>query len=250
MFYNKDVIQNIFSWINPFDLYRYQTINKSCYDCFSSRKSLFFNKTTNVCVVHLIDINLNEYTDECLEITNAYPHLIPLMKRGDIIENIRDSGYGADGLYFYNGHKIIYMYRDLDVFGTPPKEFRIITGFDILYWYPQNTITNNLFVGESFNSKFFWYNDCTYHFISSEQFDLKNKVVKQLKYVTVEGIQAISEYIVFYHDNEKYILLLDEINYNFIRNDLDICVATEPPEYNKLVGDILKYAETTKYILY
>jgi len=45
------------------------------------------------------------------------------MRRGDIIEDFRVSGYRSNGIYFWNGERIIEQYYEEDDHGTVPEEF-------------------------------------------------------------------------------------------------------------------------------
>lgn len=55
-------------------------------------------------------------------------------QRGDIIVNSDMSGERSDGVWFWDGEKIIEKNTEYDDYGSPPKEFTAIDQFPPDYW--------------------------------------------------------------------------------------------------------------------
>lgn len=56
------------------------------------------------------------------------------LHRGDMIVMGEKSGYRSEGLYFFDGKKLIDQDRSYDDYGTVPAEFQTITEFYPGYW--------------------------------------------------------------------------------------------------------------------
>lgn len=85
--------------------------------------------------IHLI--NLRDVVGGELEIDELeelYPGISQMMRRGDIIENVSYSGYRSQHVWFFDGNQVIGQYYEIDDYGTPPLEFKLVTEFPPGYW--------------------------------------------------------------------------------------------------------------------
>ncbi len=114
--------------------------------------------------VHLIkDDNEYDTDDITIEILDAkYPGLRESIKRGDIIENISQSGYRSDGVNMYDGEKVIDQNYEWDDYGSPSTKFKVITEFPPTYWDARLGIKNSLPTinwEKDSTSSFYWHSD-------------------------------------------------------------------------------------------
>jgi hypothetical protein len=142
----------------------------------------------------MIDRVLNSETDfDVLHITDIedkYPELVPMMKRGDLIENVNESGYRTDGVYCYDGEDIVYLNKRYDDYGDPSSSFQLIKEFPPGYW--DNPAINNKFE-PTYDSNFYWHCDYAYSTINITEYN---------DYV----INTNNKTITFTHNNKKYIV--------------------------------------------
>lgn len=82
--------------------------------------------------VHIVYLDGVDVTTVTLE--KVYPGMTTMLQRGDIIEDAAVSGYRSEGIYFWDGFKVIDQYREWDVYGSPPVEFKLISEFSPGYW--------------------------------------------------------------------------------------------------------------------
>jgi hypothetical protein len=130
-------------------------------------RKIYINKLkskNNNAVVHLVSImshedddsdDDSENSDYYMELVDKYPGIIDMMKRGDIIENVSQSGYRSQGVKFFNGINIIDQNEEIDDYGTVPGEFEIITQFPTGYWDHPDLIINKWY--EPKDSLFYWH---------------------------------------------------------------------------------------------
>jgi len=67
----------------------------------------------------------------CME--RKYPDFRLSLRRGDIIENVEESGYRSNGVYFYDGRGIINLDIDFNDYGSIP--FVVFEEFAPDYWF-------------------------------------------------------------------------------------------------------------------
>lgn len=96
-------------------------------------------KRTDRATVLLVDVEKDEDRGEEHEgekmtklLEAKYPDFRLGLRRGDIIENIKESGYRSDGVYFYDGRSIINLDTDWDDYGSIP--FVVFEEFAPDYW--------------------------------------------------------------------------------------------------------------------
>jgi hypothetical protein len=83
------------------------------------------------------------------DIEDIYPGLTDQLKRGDIIENVDQSGYRSEGVYMIDliGGKFIMVSQNFDVdeYGTPNKNFIGLEEFPLNFWDDNNININKIF---------------------------------------------------------------------------------------------------------
>jgi hypothetical protein len=134
---------------------------------------VFNNNKASVLLINMKD-KYNYYTKnshcKTLEtnMDNCYKNWRLYLRKGDIIENIANSGYRSEGICMYDGEHIIPPNYDEDDYGSPSKTFVIFKDFLPDYWnrcfnedatdlniikkYINNEKTNVVK-----DSKFYWY---------------------------------------------------------------------------------------------
>jgi hypothetical protein len=97
-------------------------------------------KVFQVCV---IEIDWCEDPDQAMSVMNCidWKYKFPDISRGDIIHNEYEGDYRNDGIYFWDGNKVIEQYVKLDEYGSVPPDFCILSEFPPRYWdLEHNTI--------------------------------------------------------------------------------------------------------------
>lgn len=130
------------------------------------------------CVIHLISMDPEDYEDVITGdtvtefITDQHMTLWKMMKRGDLIENICESGYRSQGRYIVdtehsqpdhvklikNGLIVRDLYTEYDDYGSIPPHFCTITEFPPNYFEQENIVTNFLLCPNSTASSY-WHSD-------------------------------------------------------------------------------------------
>lgn len=135
------------------------------------------------CVIHLIDtyphdiesIDSDIDTDTFINeyISDQYPKLWKMMKRGDIVEDVSASGYRSQGRYIVDtehsqkdhmkmircGLVVRDLYYDYDDYGTVPFNFYSITEFPLWYFDDENLVVNDTLCNNTFYS--YWHSTPT-----------------------------------------------------------------------------------------
>lgn len=149
--------------------------------------------------VFLVNFDEAEPTRKRLE--KKYPGITKKMKRGDIIENLSQSGYRSQGVYFWDGTDVIDQCYEFDDYGSVSKEFLAITEFHPHYWDNDKMEVNNDY--EEGSSQFCWHIDETVVYLDLTEingaFDMP---------VATKKYEGITEYALkFTHNSEEYLLV-------------------------------------------
>jgi hypothetical protein len=149
------------------------------------------------CVIHLIKYKKLSYDSDDSDndndnatadaindfITDQYIDLWKMMKKGDLIEDINQSGYRAQGRYYVdddpkrkksilkNGLIIRDLYTELDDYGSIPPHFFTITEFPIGYFDEDKIIVNNKFCPK-IKKESYWHSDVQPCFIDCKRLKL------------------------------------------------------------------------------
>ena len=134
--------------------------------------------------IFLVKASEDEWGDMVIDdLEKLYPGIIKAMKRGDIIENINESGYRSNGIRFFNGEKIIDQNTTIDDYGSPPIEFKVISEFSVGYWtygpYGSKEDHKAAYVNNDFEdgeSEFYWHCDNPSHAIDLKALGIDNLV--------------------------------------------------------------------------
>ena len=112
------------------------------------------------CAVHLVSFSQMPKMNGIRGLGDG--KIMDVLERGDIIENIDESGYRSDGVYFFDGKEIIDQSRRIDDYGEPATEFAAPWEFTPDYWgsgegapSPEHTTYN--WTGKEAKSKFYWH---------------------------------------------------------------------------------------------
>ena len=131
----------------------------------------------------------NKYlTIDILE--EKYEGISKKLKRGDLIENLNESGYRSQGVYCFDGTDIVGQNLKFDSYGTPSASFKLIKEFPPGYW--DDLIVNNDY--EEGDSRFYWHFDEAYTYINLNEY--KNHNIEE------NGIS-------FTYNNKRYLVKTD-----------------------------------------
>lgn len=83
--------------------------------------------------------------------------LQPYLRRGDILENVLSSGYRAQGLYIYDGEKVVELDDKLDDYGNIPSQFVVYRDFNPHYWAQGEMNYNNVLVPTQTKTQAYWH---------------------------------------------------------------------------------------------
>jgi len=164
------------------------------------------------------DIQNGKKSSFCLSIDDIkqhYPVLIPLLKRGDLVENIHESGYRSQGVYCYDGQELVSQEKRYDDYGNPTSNFKLIHEFPPGYW--DECTENNIYEPEH-NSSFYWHGDQSYHEINLNDFDATVKIKEYQDFKSMTDQKSLSSYFAkvpnycyqfsFIHKSKKYLVLV------------------------------------------
>ena len=152
------------------------------------------------------------------DIKSHYPNLIPLMKRGDLVENIHESGYRSQGVYCYDGIELVSQEKRYDDYGNPSSNFKLIHEFPPGYW--DKCQENNVCEPEH-HSQFYWHMDQSFHTINLNDFDYSVKITNIKKiYIEMSFISVKMRYyqFSFTHKSKRYLVLMQHnqnINWDY-----------------------------------
>ena len=151
--YNVDVLKN--------EYVLYQDLYEDYTKIFGKK----FRKDRAIVLLVSFDKNLEELEKIDKELETLYPGYKRYLRRGDIIENISKSGYRTQGIYMFDGEKIIDLNYEIYDYGTPSKEFLVFKEFCPDYWdcifvedsgnCRRQLNVNNIYHPDR-NSEFYW----------------------------------------------------------------------------------------------
>jgi hypothetical protein len=157
------------------------------------------------------------------DIKKKYPEMISLMKRGDLIENIHQSGYRSQGVYCFDGEDLVCLNGKIDDYGTPSSSFKLITEFPPGYW--DSPTECNIYELE-YSSKFYWHDDETWNMINLSDFiNIKEVVSENHKQFRFE-----------YQDKKYAILVRKNVK---LKQDLKLCVHWVPENNDSSIDYLL-----------
>jgi hypothetical protein len=150
------------------DLKNEYVLKNSDKDLYKDYVKIFgkkFRKDRAIVLLVRFERNIENLEEIEKELENSYPGYKRYLRRGDIIENIYKSGYRTNGIYMYNGEKIIDLNYELYEYGTPSKEFLVFKEFCPDYWdcifvnecgdCKRELNVNNIYHPDR-NSEFYW----------------------------------------------------------------------------------------------
>ena len=171
--------------------------------------------------VHLVAMgNLSENDKQLTKsrLDKKYPGVTSHFSRGDIIENVNESGYRSQGVWMWDGKNIIEQNTDWDDYGSPSKEFKIITEFPPGYWDrvygEENGLTVKKWCRIDAESQFYWHSDYPPCALDAWELGLDKMPV----------IAKDDYYITFMHNGVEYKLNLDKPDIKKYIEDGIVCV--------------------------
>ena len=108
--------------------------SKELYKDYTRSFGKKFRKDRAIVLLVGLKSNNEELEEIEKELEILYPGFKRYLRRGDIIENIFKSGYRTQGIYMYDGEKIIDLNYEIYDYGSPSKEFMIFNEFPPDYW--------------------------------------------------------------------------------------------------------------------
>lgn len=87
----------------------------------------------------------------------SFQKLRPYLRRGDLLENVLESGYRSSGLYIYDGKNVTHLGDDLDDYGCMHKSYVIYKEFNPHYWDFSSMNVHNLLVPETDHTSAGWH---------------------------------------------------------------------------------------------
>lgn len=83
--------------------------------------------------------------------------LKPFLRRGDLLENVADSGYRSSGVRMYDGKKVVDLCYDYDDYGSVGPEFVVYREFNPCYWDYSSMNVNNMLVPDVDSAQSGWH---------------------------------------------------------------------------------------------
>ena len=157
----------------------------------------------------------NKYlTIDMLE--EKYKGISKKLKRGDLIENLNESGYRSQGVYCFDGTDIVGQNLKFDDYGTPSTSFKLIKEFPPGYW--DEPIVNNDY--EEGDSRFYWHFDVAYTNINLNEYNCFQKKENEISftYNNKRYLVKTDLYDKITMNEKLYVKLLEENNggYDYI----------------------------------
>ena len=141
------------------------------------------------------------------DLQENYPTIVQLIKRGDIIEDCKEDGERAAGVYFYDGTNVIYRDCSIDPDGSVPKTFKAVSEFPPDYWDKPKYVVDD------------WLNECTQGFYwHSRDVTFSQLNLNEFEWDFCENPESNSKselfdgyvnqyYIKFYYNDKKYAVI-------------------------------------------
>jgi hypothetical protein len=141
----------------------------------------------NKATVHLVA--LGKLSEHCHIPSNdylnrKYPGITNAMRRGDIIENVTESGYRSQGVYMWDGKKVIEQNTSWDDYGSPSEEFKVVTEFPPGYWdktmgelKTQSGLNIKKWCRIEADSQFYWHSDYPPVALDAKKLDLDKSAI-------------------------------------------------------------------------
>lgn len=83
----------------------------------------------------------------------------PWLRKGDLLENVSQSGYRSEGVKIYDGKKVIDLGYEIDDYGHPGEEFVVYREFNPLYWNYDSLNCYNILVPEKEEPQSMWHSE-------------------------------------------------------------------------------------------
>lgn len=122
-----------------------------------------------------------------------YEGISKKLKRGDLIENLYESGYRSQGVYCFDGIDIVGQNFNVDDYGTPSSSFKLIKEFPPGYW--DEPIVNNNY--EEGDTRFYWHLNEAYTCINLNEYDCHKEKENEIS---------------FTYNNKRYLVKTDLYN--------------------------------------
>ena len=153
-------------------------------------------------------------------LNRKYPGITNVMKRGDIIENVTESGYRSQGIYMWDGKKVIEQNTDWDDYGSPSTEFRLITEFPPGYWDQWYGRNEHLPVKKwcriDAESQFYWHSN-------EPPCAMDTDLLKKCPILTKDNVDVY--WTTFMHEGKEYKLNISDLEFFQSQKDNEyICV--------------------------
>jgi len=178
------------------------------------------------------------------DIERVYPGIKGMVKRGDIFEDVDESGYRLDGVFLYDGQKTINQGHEYDDYGYPPDELKLIIEFPPGYWDVNNLIINDTFEKprrkglESagtviLSPSFYWHSESTPSFLYFDELGISRDITTSKVSFTYPRIynDGTEEEVDF---NLKYFIL----DYGSHRYLIDADIAKQAEKEKKRVKEV------------
>lgn len=138
-----------------------------------------------------------------------YKGISEKIKRGDLVENVSESGYRSQGVYCFDGQELIAQETSYDDYGNPSACFKLIKEFPPGYW--DDPIPNNDY--EDDESRFYWHCYVGYSEIDLDEFD----------HTIVKDDENVTEILIDYN-GKKYLIIVQKHNYDDVTKCRQILV--------------------------
>ena len=129
------------------------------WDMWTSLHFIMTEKKAEYATIHLFDSGkFSDKTDEnedgevdlAVINSNVLNILKCQLRRGDLLEDIAQSGYRSQGLYIYNGEQITQIAYSLDDYGCIGREYVVYREFGPMHWsFGEMSVNDQLCPGES-----------------------------------------------------------------------------------------------------
>lgn len=100
--------------------------------------------------VHLIRLDKDGEIPTVKDLEEKYPGLTKQLKRGDLVEDLNESGYRSNGVFMVDLTEskepvIVELNREFDAYGSPAITMAAISEFPLDYWDIHNMVANETY---------------------------------------------------------------------------------------------------------